>query len=1063
MKDKKSVKEKVLNKPVSRRDFLKTSAFVGGTGILATQVPLAMRKVAPGGNGSSLSGAAATAGVYPLDKPEHVIYSICLQCHTACTNKVKVVDGIAVKVDGNPYSPMNLLPHLAEDTPVAEAAKVDGKLCPKGQSAIQTTYDPYRVRRVLKRKGPRGSGQWEAVDFNQAIDEIVNGGDLFGEGPVPGMKDIYKLRDAKLSKEMAGDAANVGKGKMSVADFKAKYADSLDVLIDPDRPDLGPLNNQFVFQCGRIEHGRKELGKRFTGPGFGSKNFFEHTTICEQSHHIAHKEMTRDLKKGKGKEHLKPDILNAEFVIYFGTGAFEANFGPTPMAEKVTDSLVNHNFKIAVVDPRLSKTAAKAHWWVPIKPGTDAALAMGMVRWIIDNKRYDKAYLENPNNDAAQADNETTSTDATHLINLDTMLFLTPEEAGLERPVDKDGKPLPYIYVVMTESGPALHTKAEAGMLEGEFTVNGIKAKPVFQLLTERAQEKTTSEYAAICGIPEKTIVELADEFTSHGKKAAIDFYRGPVQHTNGYYNASALLTLDALIGNADWAGGLQAGGGHWHEDGSKKGAPFPKSNVAGGAPGGYKAFGYKLTREGSHYEDSTYFQTDNYPAKRPWYPFTGNVYQEIIPSAGDGYPYPIKALLINKGTPAMASPAGHATIEILRDTKKVPLLLACDVVIGETSMFADYIIPDLSFLERWATSHTTPDVMTKISKVRQPAAAPLTEIVTVDGEEMPISLEAFIIAVGKKLGLPGFGKDGLGEGFNFDRPEQFYLKLAANLAFGDKEDGSDQLPAADEQEMAVFRAARAHLPPAVFDEAVWKAAVTPDVWPSVVTLLNRGGRFESASKTYDGDKVHHKWGGTWHLYPERVAKAKNSLSGERFSGLPLYEPAKDASGKEIKDDGYDMKLITFKEITGGHSRTIGNYWTNIAIQPENFVLLNRADAAGRGLGDGDEVIITSATLPDGKFSLGNGTDVAVKGKVRTIEGLAPGTVAVSWHYGHWAYGGNDVVVDGQTIKGDRRRISGVLPNPAMRIDPAVNAVCLTDPIGGSASFYDTKVKLQKV
>ncbi len=157
------------------------------------------------------------------------------------------------------------------------------------------------------------------------------------------------------------------------------------------------------------------------------------------------------------------------------------------------------------------------------------------------------------------------------------------------------------------------------------------------------------------------------------------------------------------------------------------------------------------------------------------------------------------------------------------------------------------------------------------------------------------------------------------------------------------------------------------------------------------------------------------------------------------------------------------MKLITFKEIVGGHSRTISNYWTNVSIQPESYVLLNRADAAGRGLGDGDEVVITSATLPDGKFSLGNGAGMTVKGKVRTIEGLAPGTVAVSWHYGHWAYGGNDVVVDGVTIKGDGRRISGVLPNPAMRIDPVVNAVCLTDPIGGSASFYDTKVKLQKV
>ncbi|KKK73314.1 hypothetical protein LCGC14_2895080, partial [marine sediment metagenome] len=42
---------------------------------------------------------------------------------------------------------------------------------------------------------------------------------------------------------------------------------------------------------------------------------------------------------------------------------------------------------------------------------------------------------------------------------------------------------------------------------------------------------------------------ELADELTSHGKKAAVEFYRGPVQHTNGYYTAQALITLNLLIG----------------------------------------------------------------------------------------------------------------------------------------------------------------------------------------------------------------------------------------------------------------------------------------------------------------------------------------------------------------------------------------------------------------------------------------------------------------------------------------------------------------------------------
>ena len=73
---------------------------------------------------------------------------------------------------------------------------------------------------------------------------------------------------------------------------------------------------------------------------------------------------------------------------------------------------------------------------------------------------------------------------------------------------------------------------------------------------------------------------------------------------------------------------------------------------------------------------------------------------------------------------------------------------------------------------------------------------------------------------------------------------------------------------------------------------------------------------------------------------------------------------------------------------------------------------------------------------------------------------MRPGTVAVSWHFGHWAYGSADVVVDGHTVKGDPRRASGLCPNGVMLTDPHLGDACPTDPIGGSASFYDTRVKV---
>lgn len=138
---------------LDRRDFLKSAAFVGGCSALAASVPWA----------TSLARRASAAEVepilaYELAKPENVLYSTCLQCHVACQIKAKLWNGTLTKLAGSPYSPQNYLPHLPYETAPTEAVKADGKLCAKGQAGVQTHYDPYRIRRVLKRRGPRGSG-----------------------------------------------------------------------------------------------------------------------------------------------------------------------------------------------------------------------------------------------------------------------------------------------------------------------------------------------------------------------------------------------------------------------------------------------------------------------------------------------------------------------------------------------------------------------------------------------------------------------------------------------------------------------------------------------------------------------------------------------------------------------------------------------------------------------------------------------------------------------------------------------------------------------------------------
>ena len=1051
-----------LDHEITRRDLLKSGVFLGGSALLGGLLPEAIASAQPVRLGPE--------EVYTLAKPENVLYGVCLQCNTQCPFKAKILDGVLIKLDGNPYGPQNMLPHIGYDTPPDQAARVDGKLCPKGQAGIQTVYDPYRIRKVLKRAGPRGSNQWRSIPFDQAIREIVNGGKLFADigedRVVPGLKDLFAVKDAKTMKALADDAAAVAKKTMTLEEFKAKHAGELDLLIDPDHPDLGPKNNQLVFLAGRIEPGRADFSKRWVINSFGSNNWYEHTTICEQSHHIAYTWTTAQYDKGSwtpGPNHMKPDFTGAEFVIFWGTSPFEANFGPTSMSEQVTRSMVERGLQFAVVDPRLSKTAAKAKHWIPVKPGDgDGALAMGMIRWIIDNERYDRRFLENANRAAATADQEKSWTNSTYLVVLDDHgtpgRLLRAKDAGLPAPEGKD----PAHLFVVSKGGQliAVDPNDDKNPVEGDLLAEvrgeGFRAKTAFQLLKEEASGKSLEEYARIAGVRVSQIEVLAREFTSHGKRAAIEFYRGPVQHTNGFYTGRALVTLNMMMGNIDWKGGLNAGGGSWAAAGGKEGQPF---DLGKQHTGKLPAFGVKVTREGVQYEATTLFK--GYPAPRPFYPFTSQVYQEVIPAIGAQYPYPVKVLWLHKGTPVLATPAGGEQIAILRDLDKVPLFIADDIVIGETSMYADYLFPDLTYAERWAFLGLTPSEKTKGTKVRQPVVAPIPEIVTVFGEQMPISMDAMMLAFAEALGTPGYGKDGFDKGIDFTRPEDYYLKAVANIAAGDNP--KDSVPEASAEELRIFLASRGHLPPAVFDEAKWRRAVGDANWKRTVYVLNRGGRFEGYDKAYSGAYLGHPYGKMMNMYVEPVAIARDSMTGKPFSGIARYEPIRNSDGTILEDMDYPFYLITFKEVTGGQSRTPGNYWSQNAVVPENRVRMNPRDMAALGLKDGDLVRFSSRSNPDGTIEVVAGKPEVIVGKVQAVEGVRPGTVQVSWSYGHWAYGAREVRVDGQLIPGDARRATGLCTNALLALDQATKTTCLTDPIGGSASFYDTRVKVLKV
>lgn len=549
----------------------------------------------------------------------------------------------------------------------------------------------------------------------------------------------------------------------------------------------------------------------------------------------------------------------------------------------------------------------------------------------------------------------------------------------------------------------------------------------------------------------------MARELTSYGKAAAVDIHRGVAQHTNGFYNVLGWMTVNMLLGNYDARGGLIKAT-TYDTKGKGKGNLFDLT----AHPGVTTAFGISSIRHGLDYEKTTIFE--GYPARRNWYPLSSDIYEEIIPSIGDQYPYPVKALFLYMGAPTYALPAGHTNIEVLCDTQKVPLFVACDILIGTTSMYADYIFPDLTFLERWEFQGSHPNIPNKVQPVRQPVIAPIPEECSVYGQSYPISLETMILGIAEQLKLPGFGENGLGEGKHLRHPDDLYLRAVANLAFGEKPDASQNVPDADARELEIFHAARRHLSRSIFDAERWRAIVGESMWPKVVYVLNRGGRYEDHAKGYKGDRAAHPYGALLNLYQEKTAATIHAGTGQSYPGYACYVPVRDYAGNEPDDlrRGHDLALITHRVITQTKSRTIADPWLS-AIMPENGVLMHPSDAQRRGLRNGQLVKVVSATNPSGDWPLGNGVRKPMVGKVTITQTIRPGVVSFALGFGHWATGAQDVTINGQVIKGEERRTRGIHANAAMWTDPTIRNTCMFDPVGGSVSFYDTHVRVEPV
>ena len=223
-----------------------------------------------------------------------------------------------------------------------------------------------------------------------------------------------------------------------------------------------------------------------------------------------------------------------------------------------------------VFDPVLGNgcctPGAKGITWHPIKTATNGQLALGMTRWIIENKAYNADYLGFTNYKAAVAGGFASYTGATFLViddesSANNGKLMTAADAGLTEPeADPAAKTKPTYYVVMDaeKNEAALNTDAKRGLIDFEGEVNGIKVRSAFLYLKDSAFSNTMDEYAEICGVPRETIEDVAREFTSHGVKAATTGL-GSTAAANGVSSMAAYTFLNALIGSNQMIGGMVA------------------------------------------------------------------------------------------------------------------------------------------------------------------------------------------------------------------------------------------------------------------------------------------------------------------------------------------------------------------------------------------------------------------------------------------------------------------------------------------------------------------------
>jgi formate dehydrogenase major subunit len=233
------------------------------------------------------------------------------------------------------------------------------------------------------------------------------------------------------------------------------------------------------------------------------------------------------------------DIKNADVILAMGGNPAENH----PVGFKwFMEARRTRGAKLVVVDPRFTRTAAVADVYAPIRPGTDIAFLLGIIRYAIENKRYHEDYVK-------------LHTNASYLIG-DQFGFSA--EDGLFSGFDPEKKEYArdtWAYAVdeLTKA-----YKLDPTLADGHS---------VFQLLKKHVERYTPEMVERICGTPKDAFLKVAEVVASTGtadRVGTITYALGWTQHSTGVQIIRAAAILQLLLGNVGRpGGGVNAFRGH--------------------------------------------------------------------------------------------------------------------------------------------------------------------------------------------------------------------------------------------------------------------------------------------------------------------------------------------------------------------------------------------------------------------------------------------------------------------------------------------------------------------